>query len=689
MALAMQPSHNSAWEESIVPALRKRLENESRILSQRISIHSTTTDGAHQSVSSAKPISRSPTPSSRPPSTSPISRGTSDHVRPSGIPRPSVNRDLGSGLNINGPGNSQSAFSPSSSNTLPGKRARTRSTPYISESDSVATALPPPPSTSNGRRTPNGATLNGIPTPASSRAASPMVNTRPADRPSRIPTATGKRARSSSNAASTDSHFSRPQTGRKASAPVTNKPRKSENVNGHVMFPPSPETSPDLWLEADKIEKEDALREELSHFPSEHKIRDETPPFNPNRVSRVPSFEEREFEHWYRGDVSRNGGRGEIKVGKGQTAKEMLEIAIGGHRLDSSDNWQTRVWSGSVAGSSRDLATDEGRFSQDDYASASQQNSAEYYEMETNELHDDQMDEDDTRQTSSPTPDANARVMTPETSSSGHRRTPSASKVPQPTQQPKTAKPKTAPTTQAGKLTSKPAGKTPSTPKNAKTARPRQRVVSKGTAAADSRPPPDEPLPPWAQRQPPPGNWDEVVLPTVAKKMGLTPEITMLGDGTSSKGKRSEEEEPVTVPGMFGFDPTKIKTSGPRSRRSVDVNSDNAKVSEEQPPQSPLRSVEYEYTPPRSNSPPPFSSYITPEERRRSLQKPSQIPQPVKRQSGIPPTVAPPPQPPKITPTPVEEPTVTVIERRAAMEKMQPVKEDGGDDAGCCKCTIM
>ena len=40
--------------------------------------------------------------------------------------------------------------------------------------------------------------------------------------------------------------------------------------------------------------------------------------------------EERPFEHWYRGDVSRNGGVGELRVGKRQ---EMLDIANYGHTL--------------------------------------------------------------------------------------------------------------------------------------------------------------------------------------------------------------------------------------------------------------------------------------------------------------------------------------------------------------------
>jgi serine/arginine repetitive matrix protein 1 len=55
--------------------------------------------------------------------------------------------------------------------------------------------------------------------------------------------------------------------------------------------------------------------------------------------------EERPFEHWYRGEVSRNGGVGELRVGKRQ---EMLDIANYGHmtrnynqnaNLNASPRW--------------------------------------------------------------------------------------------------------------------------------------------------------------------------------------------------------------------------------------------------------------------------------------------------------------------------------------------------------------
>ena len=58
----------------------------------------------------------------------------------------------------------------------------------------------------------------------------------------------------------------------------------------------------------------------------------EQPPFHSDTDAESIRFssesEERPFEHWYRGDVSRNGGVGEFRVAR---RKEMLDIASYGH----------------------------------------------------------------------------------------------------------------------------------------------------------------------------------------------------------------------------------------------------------------------------------------------------------------------------------------------------------------------
>ncbi|KAG8905712.1 hypothetical protein FRC00_013100, partial [Tulasnella sp. 408] len=368
MTAAVQPPYpptGSAWEEQIVPSLRKRLEQESRILENRLSVHSLTSNSRDEqhyqqpTSSVASPStqprkqqlppqydSRSPTPSSK----GQGNRNYSDTYRPTAIPRPSSSMAKDSPYSgdrpnttativpSSGPSNmrrdgSSSNVSGSGSNKPPFTRTRTHSTPYPFEKDDEGSAHAP-----NGRRTPNagvnyggrhasGTTdptaLNGIPTPASSRANSPMIMnsklpTQPP--PSKIPQR--KRARSTSNS---DTPM-KASVGRAGGSKIAK--RSGTAGQEQITFPPSPETSPDIWR--DQPNDVELPR----HLHPGDKIRDEAPPFNPNRLSAAPSVEEREFEHWYRGEGreggGRNGGRGEIKVGKAHTQKEMLDIAVGG-----------------------------------------------------------------------------------------------------------------------------------------------------------------------------------------------------------------------------------------------------------------------------------------------------------------------------------------------------------------------
>ena len=81
-------------------------------------------------------------------------------------------------------------------------------------------------------------------------------------------------------------------------------------------------TSKDAYYAADAI----GPRNKLSALINEQ------PPFNSDTDADSVRFssesEERPFEHWYRGDVSRNGGVGELRVVR---RKEMLDIASYGH----------------------------------------------------------------------------------------------------------------------------------------------------------------------------------------------------------------------------------------------------------------------------------------------------------------------------------------------------------------------
>lgn len=83
--------------------------------------------------------------------------------------------------------------------------------------------------------------------------------------------------------------------------------------------------SKDTYYAADAIDprhKISALVNEQPPFPSHRSDTDA------ESVRFSSESEERPFEHWYRGDVSRNGGVGEFRVAR---RKEMLDIASYGH----------------------------------------------------------------------------------------------------------------------------------------------------------------------------------------------------------------------------------------------------------------------------------------------------------------------------------------------------------------------
>jgi hypothetical protein len=62
--------------------------------------------------------------------------------------------------------------------------------------------------------------------------------------------------------------------------------------------------------------------------PQRHRSRTRGPSIDSTAPRPSLDSEERPFEHWYRGEVSRNGGVGELRVGR---RMEMLEIANYGH----------------------------------------------------------------------------------------------------------------------------------------------------------------------------------------------------------------------------------------------------------------------------------------------------------------------------------------------------------------------
>jgi hypothetical protein len=81
----------------------------------------------------------------------------------------------------------------------------------------------------------------------------------------------------------------------------------------------------------------DGHRSAVTEQPQRHRSRTRGPSIDSN-VPRPSLDEERPFEHWYRGEVSRNGGVGELRVGR---RMEMLDIANYGHvPMRPVDHWR-------------------------------------------------------------------------------------------------------------------------------------------------------------------------------------------------------------------------------------------------------------------------------------------------------------------------------------------------------------
>ncbi|KAG8985232.1 hypothetical protein FRB93_005934 [Tulasnella sp. JGI-2019a] len=759
MATAIETSYynNSAWDDAIVPTLRKRLESESRMLENRLSGPSSSSFQPGEDLAPPVHSSTSTRQQKRAPSPAYPTSSPTSQLQDSGIPRPSISASRepsNSSMNQYGNGSSRSpqtvndqmrpytAMNTSNSNTGAGfKRTRTHSTPYAFDRDEGASGRP-----AGGRKSPANITTNGLtgmPTPASSRANSPMIGSAPIgqgqssyysavsagnnnnskilnDRPSKIPMR--KRQRSNSNApthtASSGRHTITPDDigGRRYAKGV-------DTAHQAVMFPPSPETSPELWLE-----RNDPDMPPPNGVP---KIKDETAPFNPKCASRA-SFEEREFEHWYRGEGreggGRNGGVGEIKVAKADTTKEMLDIAVGGHVLPGRDRWAPRTRAvgnyqeDSLARTrhpdpSMEYVMDETALTDMDgdatdyYVAEPEQHVYGNVEPEPEPYGGEDLDLDDyyygaatgpvagRSSTSLPpaavhsttgdaaetkSPPAFASRVPSRASQTSHKIRGSSDVPPPPkTPQPdKNRRPSTTTTTGTPRKSSdKSSSKIPNS-RAREQSRVRQRAISRG----DERPPPlADAIPPWAQSPPPPenGNWDEVVLPTVAKKMGLTSksevDVTMLGDGKPKRQEMERTFEPA--PGTFAYDRTKLRS--PSNSSTMGDLEFGGKQSQESGRRSEQTSPS-----PRPPSPPPFAAYMPiaaeeyipqPRPESRQILAPSPVPKVIPEE---------PPRGRKRESTKVQ-PAIVVTSPSVVGVPGRTAKVEEEDDAGGCKCVIM
>jgi hypothetical protein len=258
---------------------------------------------------------------------------SSDYGR--SIPHP-ANRDIYQGANGKAAKtHHRTDTAGSTSSQGPPKRARTYSQTNIYDGPFQ-----------NGRATGSNGHMNGLPTPESSRSTSPLyqqqLQGRTSDvKPTRIPVV----ARGRTPSLSSHGHS------------IHNGRGSDGSRNGSHPSAPPGGTQPDLWA-VEESEPSNHSRSTVSVSSRQHSgILNETAPFEASSISSAVSnqykrgssheepattaalprastdSEERPFEHWYRGDVYRNGGVGELRVGGKQ---EMLDIANYGHRYGRS-----------------------------------------------------------------------------------------------------------------------------------------------------------------------------------------------------------------------------------------------------------------------------------------------------------------------------------------------------------------
>ena len=203
-----------------------------------------------------------------------------------------------------------------SSSKLKFERTRTYSSPYAS-------------GLSNGQALPNGNSN------ASKSTEPPRTSTssRPSDvKPTRIP----KAARGGSFSNGYSPHMngqghnptlvtppSQPQ-----SPQISNQPfPEQRGPQRGVLSTPSPRTIVELPHQGIQLLNESPPFASISSMSS-YSQHGHEPNHNEDPPRSSIESEERPFEHWYRGEVSRNGGVGEFRVGRRQ---EMLDIANYGH----------------------------------------------------------------------------------------------------------------------------------------------------------------------------------------------------------------------------------------------------------------------------------------------------------------------------------------------------------------------
>ncbi|KAI0073481.1 hypothetical protein K474DRAFT_1710663 [Panus rudis PR-1116 ss-1] len=716
------------WDEVIVPTLRKRLEDESHALAKRMSAASMTSQEESYTLYGLREHTSSP---------------SSQISKPSSIPRPSLQHSRtdtsgGSGKTING----QYELSGSASV----KRPRTFSQPQPFDPSS-STSSPPLPSQSYSQ--------SYSQRPPSARSNSPMTNVKA----TRIPISRGRTNSTSSN---------QPSIHNANMARSESRNGLTSKLNGHA--------SAELWP-VDEGQYPPSSMNSKSTFRTPRsqmsELVNESAPFNSSSLSSRGGYdfdvtpsrlssdsEERPFEHWYRGDISRNGGVGELRVARKQ---EMLDIANYGHTLRQASSkislgvpssrsrsnsrgeytdvrihtaLRTRPRAGSLGGARESIYLD------DDHARAAAMVSDEQplTDLDSDgEDPDDTYDEDITDMYDYSSPPDNSDVPPPvpptqrsDTPTSSRDLSNFKSRIPTPTPRIVTDPPRTPTPTQPSRNSSEPPpstmpstprtrgmsqsrsqpnntssqangtvsasaaakkrGKSPaSSPPSGTTAK-KTKTTSRSPARSPAKSPPKkttpkrdevrrsvsqypdpdgdnvvDAIPTWTQPVPPSGNWDDVVLPVVARKKGLENHYAT-ADGTP---KPKPQEEPVyePAPGTFGFDYTKQRP--PRTnlnpadmpmdefgQRKESESKDESRSARQpvQPSPSPRPSQPPFTSEERPSSPAPFSHYAISETR---------------------------PDAPRIE----TGPNTAKLQDQYKREQMGIEEEESS--GGCCKCIIM
>ncbi|KAJ2919130.1 hypothetical protein MD484_g1281, partial [Candolleomyces efflorescens] len=724
-----------SWDEEVVPALRKRLESESRTLSKRMSAISLTGDDVLAAVNQHS------------------SQGTSSrHTPPAHAPIQSYYREVNGGSSSLDYSSSAPGFASSNPNSARKPAANGSPSPSTPNYQRARTYSQPDHALTNGSSKMNRANNASssstrttkptrIPKPATRTYASHSNGSTPA-----IPQTNGfayspEQQYEPRGGTSTSSHFTTSSThSRSTVGGISHKNRSNSGLlNESPPFPPSSSTTSLAYSNAPN---------------GYHEPHDEWMEAVPSRQSM--DSEEQPFEHWYRGEVSRNGGVGELRVGRRQ---EMLDIATYGHmirnrnhnaNLNASPRWgqppspysapredmapqqRHRKRAGSIGGITEvervrgSVYFDEegiaalGRvldespltdFEDDptsDVASISSFSRVNHNFLpgvgdisttsavtvvsptQLTNVHEEDIDQvttprlDDRSTTPTQQTARDSRSGTPSTMNtirSTNVSTSSTSKTPSP--------PLIAPSgnrSVSGSSMSGPGGKkmpAPSTPSGKKRA-PVKSLKGKQappTIAKKEAPretahypsPGDEEdmayaIPSWTQPVPRTGNWDEVVLPVVARKKGLDDHYEK-ADG--SPQPRKAVEDPIEpAPGTFGFTRKVRNKQGDEFIPLDEFGQPEPaeKPTEEEPDPQEKQSLEVRGKPPGW----PQNAYD------------------MHDQTRLPQRASPPPSPPPFSHyAPKLSNGMAVNAPSTHFPEPPSVKVHEEEGAGCCKCAIM